>query len=223
MRCTKSCVPLVWILVDMLAGVDGAREVDAEVICGDVPMVDTVAQLRGELLATSLPALATALHRPEVAHDLEDLGLNVDVFALLRGDPAAAQAVTMIVERLKNRARVRRLVRVASAAAPRLCTVMLHARDARLASTLRQSPACDGASVCVVGLAHMDGIARRYLDPKWTCDEKLPPLPAAPHVRLGDVPALEALASELASGIAKQDPRATEKLLSMLAGKSPLR
>eukprot|EP00927_Polykrikos_kofoidii_P022333 TRINITY_DN20876_c0_g1_i1.p1 TRINITY_DN20876_c0_g1~~TRINITY_DN20876_c0_g1_i1.p1 ORF type:complete len:354 (-),score=43.66 TRINITY_DN20876_c0_g1_i1:29-982(-) len=159
--------------VDMLAGIDAAMAVDAQIVCGDVAAEITAARLRSEILATDLPALLTALQRPDVVARAGSLGvdMNIDLFSLLRGGPGFAQNVSQISERLKDRRNVRELLAVAEAVAPRLIAAILHSRDAHIASLLRTADFGSGRVVCVVGLAHMDGIKRRYLDPSWHGDE----------------------------------------------------
>eukprot|EP00913_Durusdinium_trenchii_P032169 g30122.t1 len=52
---------------------------------------------------------------------------------------------------------------------------LLHARDSHMAKLLRSEPFAFDRTVCVVGMAHMDGVARRYTDASWKEDSPWKP------------------------------------------------
>lgn len=166
--------------VDMLAGIDAGRAVGADIICGDVDVEVTAARLRAEAIAIDLPAFLNATAQPEVQADLRAIGLDqhIDIAAVIRGDSAAVKSIAAAAERLKDRGRARRLVKLMDSMAPRLMEALLHQRDAHIAKLLRSPRFASDRTVCVVGMAHMDGIQRRYEDAAWQRD---PPFIASPE------------------------------------------
>jgi len=166
---------------DMLAALRAGRDAGAELHCGDVEKEVTGHRLTAAVTSTDMSGLLLAMQRPDLRADLQVLAgdQHIDLAAVMRGSKDAVAALAASAERMKDREKVRRLIRVMDALAPRVAEALLHCRDAHIAKLLRGVPFSATRTVCVVGMAHMDGIARRYADPSWRGDPELERRPAA--------------------------------------------
>lgn len=165
--------------VDMLSGLRAGKEVGAVLHCGDVDAKVTSARMDAELRALGADHMQVLakLMRPTLQREVSELfpDAELDIQALMQGDKQYVKVLRKAVEGMKDRAKVRKLGSVMSDIAPGFTNALLHVRDAHLAKLLRSAPFDQATTVCVVGMAHMDGIARRYTDAKWQEEPWKPP------------------------------------------------
>lgn len=143
------------------SAIDAARRVDAKLIYGDLSGARTEAAIRsaGQGLASSpanLARLAGSLGTdPDVIKILGTMG-GAAVGAAPKGD-----ALDALIAGMLDRSTARRLGSVLDRHVPELATALLHDRDDHMADELRRA-ATQGTVVGVVGIAHMEGIERRF-------------------------------------------------------------
>jgi len=157
---------------DMLAGLDAGKEVGARLHCGDVEGKVTEQRLKQEFLATDPSALTFKLMRPDVQREVSQLFPDIGGFDLtkMKGDEGLAAAFAKASEKMKDRDKVRRLSELMNTLSPGFAKALLHSRDSHMTKLLRSKTFASERTVCVVGMAHMDGIVRRYTDPNWKED-----------------------------------------------------
>ena len=141
-------------LMDMEAGAEFrsalrlADELRARVVLGDRPAAETLRRLAGAVSFADLARMAVPGLGPPPPPELVAL--------------QAAGSVEAAVERMKNRRVVKALTEHMRATVPGAMRVMLDERDAIMADALAR---CEGPRVVgVVGLAHLEGIERRWAD-----------------------------------------------------------
>lgn len=127
---------------EFVAAIEEADAVGAAVVCGDRNGTETLRRLAASL---SLADVSRAMSAPPAPPEL------AEIFRL-----PAEEAM----ERLKNREMVRTMVAYSRRLHPAAVAALLDERDEVLCAALRR---CAGPRVvAVVGLAHLDGIERRW-------------------------------------------------------------
>ena len=143
---------------DMTTAMETAETVGAEVILADVDFDETCRKLRG-VLAPSLAKVAWAVP------DASAMRIVTEAVAAGRNAPDVDEAVDRATKVLERHNNYRIVVSAFETMLPELYDVLVHQRDQRLTENLQS--AVEGAKgrpvVCVVGLAHVDGIEKRFL------------------------------------------------------------
>ena len=145
---------------DMRAALEEADATSARIVHGDLPQAVTLSKLKrcfgdggGSGVMELMQRAARAPPPPEILVRLQS--------SLMRG------AVMDSVEELKDRAAVRALRDYIEELAPDPVRVVCHDRDAHMDGVLARI-ACEGERgsgvVAVVGVAHMDGIERKWVE-----------------------------------------------------------
>lgn len=143
---------------DMLAALEAGERVDARIVHGDVDGATTERRVRAaaqKLVASPADAAALAMKLSTDA-DVARVVASIGAGALADGGLEGA------VGGVLNRESARRLGAVLDRHAPDVANALLHARDAHMADELQAAAKAHGSVVGVVGIAHMDGIERRF-------------------------------------------------------------
>lgn len=123
-----------------------AELLSATVVYGDQEATETLKKLAATIKLPSLLRMFTAPPTPPP-----------ELARVMSADASLEEAI----ERLKNRETVRAMVKFTRSIHPEATRVLLDERDVILADALRK---CTGRVVGVVGLAHVDGIERRWAE-----------------------------------------------------------
>ena len=143
---------------DMLAALETGRRIDAKIVHGDVSGATTERAVRAaaqRLISSPTDAAALAAR----------LGTDTDVMRIVGAMGKAAMGgggLDAMVAGCLDRDTAARLGAVLDRHAPELATALLHERDEHMSRELSSAAASYGTVVGVVGIAHMDGIERRF-------------------------------------------------------------
>jgi pheromone shutdown protein TraB len=134
---------------------DEAGRLHSQLVLGDIEGDTTLRNLSQALLPMITRLLSVSLSGKSdpltLLQRLKDTGMRLQ----------PGESLEDMIERQKNRAVFREFRNKFEPLAPEFFEVMLNVRDARMVSALRNE--CKGPRVVgVVGLAHLDGIERRW-------------------------------------------------------------
>ena len=138
--------------VEMLAAMQEADRVGAELFYGDRDINDTLRELAASLNPAQLMKAASTPPPPELQQVLQQ------AFA---GGGGGLEGLGDSLEALKTREHARLMTGWMDKTLPQITEVMLHRRDRVMAQNLRKKCG-QGRVLAVVGLAHMDGIEREW-------------------------------------------------------------
>lgn len=139
--------------VEMLAAMDEADRIDADIFSGDVNADETLRDLRAALNPAMLMRAISTPPPAELAEVLEGM--------FTAGGSSMMDSMGDRVEALKTRENARQMTNWMERALPEIATVMIHKRDKYMAANLRRH-CSQGKVLAVVGLAHVDGIEREW-------------------------------------------------------------
>lgn len=135
--------------VEMIAAMNEASRINANLYCGDRDINDTMRDLRRAFQFSMLMKAMSTPPPPELEQIFQN-AFNSD-----------SGTLGQKVETIKNREHARLMTGWMKQAMPDIADIMLHKRDHVMASNLRKH--CGkGKVVAVVGLAHVDGIEREW-------------------------------------------------------------
>mmetsp|Transcript_18779 Transcript_18779/g.40894 ORF Transcript_18779/g.40894 Transcript_18779/m.40894 type:complete len:196 (+) Transcript_18779:324-911(+) len=141
--------------IEMLAAMDEADRIGADIYYGDVDANDTMRDLKAAL---NFGMLTRAMATPPPAELAEVLE------GIFTGNADAGGTMDSLgdrVEALKTREHARQMTQWMQQSMPEIAAVMIHKRDRIMAENLRKHCA-HGKILAVVGLAHVDGIEREW-------------------------------------------------------------
>lgn len=152
---------------DMLAALHEADDVGARIVHGDLEQSDTFGGLRSAL--SSIPGgamgmMARMARAPRPPDSVVKLATRAQS-ALMQS--SSGDAVDKIVEEFKERKTLREMRNWLDEVSPEIMNVMAHRRDAHMFQVLEGLVlgAKPGTKVvAVVGVAHMDGLEKRWQD-----------------------------------------------------------
>ena len=139
--------------VEMLAAMDEADRINADIFYGDVNADETLRDLRAALNPSMLMRAISTPPPAELAEVLEGM--------FTAGGSSMMDGMGDRVEALKTRENARQMTKWMEQALPEIATVMIHKRDKYMAANLRRH-CSQGKVLAVVGLAHVDGIEREW-------------------------------------------------------------
>jgi pheromone shutdown protein TraB len=159
---------------DMLAALEAADAIKARVVCGDLPqgaIVDGLKQSVTNLPGGVMGLMARAQMAPPPPPGLQDMLAEVQaqVMRAMRGDAgtkgSSAEGLQGLAENFKKRETLRQLRGWVGGVHPELMHALVGVRDEhlcaqllKLASAMKSVKGSGQRGVCVVGIAHMDGI-----------------------------------------------------------------
>jgi pheromone shutdown protein TraB len=163
-----------------------AQRINATLVYGDRCGDETLRRLTDATLRT-MPELLPKLMGADGGDLYRTLGkysspggMSMGMGGLADLDPAHLERT---IENLKNRVEIRHNNRILNRVIPRIMNAMLHERDQIMVDNLKRLPQ-DARIVAVCGMAHMDGIERRFM--VRSDQRKLPPTAIAPESSSGE-------------------------------------
>ena len=155
---------------EMKAAMEAAEEHGAKLILADIESSKTVARMQRALdIAGFMQRSREVPMPPEVQRVMESL--------------SSQRSLARTVEEIKDRRAVRPVLAYMEKLGPEMVDAILHSRDNHMHEVLqsRVREACRGKGPCVlvVGLAHMDGIERRWAAQNGPASVVALPLPVA--------------------------------------------
>jgi len=148
--------------LEFKVAMEEAQRIDAKLVygdrCGDETMrrltkaaMQTIPELLPKLLGADGGDLYRTLSRYNTG------GVDLNNFGMWN-----AEDMERTIENLKNRKAIRHNNRILNGVIPRIMNAMLHERDQIMVDNLKALPP-DARIVAVCGMAHMDGIERRFM------------------------------------------------------------